>query len=813
MPRNPGQRHELQVSDATLSLAFLSFFSYNCIKSSSHFQSQVCMKTFLSFFYGKKNLFFFLCSMALIAVLTTFCKKDDTEYVTATPDNPPAPIYTDKDPWLQDPAVMIMTEEETNSNATFLPYAMSAAQRKVFNPYQNQQPNGEGTAVVKIFVKIMSLYEKMSKKKDFNQITNDVQEIISQDQQILNGITALQSQLELMQVNILNFISNLAVNIYITSIKSAYSTTGPSGLLYFSQFAKDIQNGVRPESDTVQLRQQSQNYIDAIYKIQSPNIPELIAQIHGQICPDVGGTKQSVLNTYCDYILLNPATNFNNKKVHDPVNVMKSYLLLENYFLHLVNSQHQGAIILGNVYNQIDTTGRTYSSYLNGTFRDFIVSETDMFLAMTDKLAASLVDYRSLDMFLDDLQYLNKGIRSDSLFRGVMARSRFVAGLLRSAVNIDPIGYGFSVLIPARYNATGDINQATLAITHNGTPYTVNVDQFDGAPGIPGVYPYAYYQGGNTVRPDNSWFVYSQCIPVSLVKDGSNAVSLQNIPWKGTGLVRTDALSGNYTAMYYNPRHPDYTKATPVPTDSNTYKFAYTALSWRFGDLLTMQKASGGQKLSNTWRNTPVMTYAQQQTNPVSMWQVNDSKFKWQNTGYADYFQPALSSDTTRLYHHKFDPKGIFQPLRNGFKFFMAQGISKDMTVSPNIPGSGVAPQFFYSATGLAYNITGAGNTPCHTQFCMFLGGLGGFSASQNIPNNLFSMQTTDFSRNYQSFKQSGVSAFDASEGSNRFTLAWELSVDGAYKTPKGYDNFLPKVDLQVYGQMVYRGNWNIFNK
>ena len=74
-------------------------------------------------------------------------------------------------------------------------------------------------------------------------------------------------------------------------------------------------------------------------------------------------------------------------------------------------------------------------------------------------------------------------------------------------------------------------------------------------------------------------------------------------------------------------------------------------------------------------------------------------------------------------------------------------------------------------------------------------------------------MQTTDFSRNYQSFKQSGVSAFDASEGSNRFTLAWELSVDGAYKTPKGYDNFLPKVDFQVYGQMVYGGNWNIFNK
>lgn len=771
------------------------------------------MKTSFHFRNSKKRFFFFFGFLLAVAALTTFCKKDDTEYVTATPDNPPVPIYTDKDPWLQDPAITMLTQEESNANGPFLPYRIFESGYGAFSPYQNPQLQGTGTDVVKIFVKIMSLYEKMSKKKDFNQITNNVQEIINQDQAILNGINAIQLQLQLMQVNILNFIANLAVNKYITSIHTAYSTTSPSGLIYFSQFARDIQNGVRPESDTVLLREMSQTYINAIYQFHSPDIVDLINQIHVQICPEVGGAKQSVLTEYTDHILLNPATNYNNQLVHQPENIMKSYLLLENYFLHLINAQQQGAIIMGNIYNQIDTSGKTFKDYLNGTFRDNIESETDMFLLMTDKLATSLVDYRSLDMFLDDIQYLKTGIRCDSMFRGVMARSRFVAGLLRSAVNLDPVAYGISVLIPARYNATGDINPSTISMTHNGTPLIADVDKYDGSDGIPGVYPYAYYQGGNAVKPDNNWFVYSHVFPAWQVNTGSNTVVIESPPWRGTGLAKADALTGSYTVMYYNPKHPDFTKATPTPTDSNTYKFAYTALSWRFGDLFTMQKTTGAQKLPNTWRNTPSMTYAQQETNPVSMWQLNDSRFKWQNTGYTDYFQPVVPSDTARMYHHKFDPRGVFSPLRNGFKFFMAQGISKDMNISPTIPNSTKPPQFYFSATGLAYNTTGAGNTPCHTQFCMFLGGLGDFSALQNIPNNLFNFQTTDFSRDYPSFKQSGISAFNASEGSNKFSLAWELAVDGAYKKPKGYDNFLPKVDLFVYGQMIYQGNYNIFTK
>jgi len=771
------------------------------------------MKTILSIRQSGKKLYLFLGTLVVVATLTTFCKKTDSNYAPVTPDNPPVPINTDKDPWLQDPAILMLTSGESNSNAPFLPYRLYATEYPVYSGGKGIQDKGTTATVVKIFFKIMNIYEKMSKKKDFNEITNNVQEIIKLDQEILTGINAIQVQLQLMKVDILNYIANLTVNQYITSIQTAYNTTSPSGLLYFSQFARDIQNGVRPESDTTLLREQSQNYIDAIYKYHSPNIVELIAQINSQICPSIGGTKQSVLNQYTDHILLNPATNFDNQLVHQPENIMKSYLLLENYFLHLINAQHQGAIIMGNIYNQVDTTGRTFSNYLNGTFRQFISDETDMFLLMTDKLAVNLVDYRNLDMFLDDIQYLNTGIQYDSLFRGVMARSRFVAGLLRSAVNLDPIGYGISVLIPARYNVSGDINPNALSMTHNGTPIIVKVDGFDGSDGIPGVFPYAYWQGGNTVRPDNRWFVYSHTLPVSQVPDGTNTVILENPPWRGTGLAKAYSLTGNYSVMYYNPRHPDPTKATPHPTDSNTYKFGYTALSWRFGDLLTMQKTTNAQKLPNTWRDTPSMTYAQQETNPISMWQLDDSRFKWQNTGYIDHFQPLVPSDTAPLYHHKFDPRGLFSPLHDGFKFFMAQGISKDLVISPSIPGSAKPPVFFFTSTGLAYNTTGAGNTPCHTQFCMFLGGLGSFSASQNIPNNLFNIQTTDFSRNYPSFKQSGISPFNASSGTNKFTIAWELAVDGAYKRPKGYDNFLPMVDLFIYGHMVYQGNYDIFTK
>jgi hypothetical protein len=755
-----------------------------------------------------------IIALLIVPLLLVTCRKVEVDYVPVNHESnqPPSTIVTGKEPFGENLPISILSQAELNSVSPFLPYRLFEAANGLFLPEKKRSPHGEATAITYIFLKIMSLKEAFSTKKDFDKINQQVTSLVTMDQDILKGISDIENQLKLMQVDILNFIANLAVNTYITHIETSYSTTSPSGLIYFSQAARDIQNGVRPKSDTIILRNQVQNYINSIYQYQNPNIVDYIAQIHGLMCPTVGETEQSVLNQYCDHILLNPATNFNNTEVHEPNNVMSSYLLLENYFLHLVNAQYKGVIIMGNVYNQVDTTGHTFQSYLNGTIRMFIKEETDMFMLMADKLAVNLVDYRSIGSYMDDIQYLKAGVRYDSICRNIIARSRMVSGLLLSAVNLEPIGFGFSLLIPQMYNVHFKPNPNSLALQHNGNLLTALVDQFNGEPGIPGMYPYIAWTSQYTCQPDNNWYFYSATLPASQVSDGSNNLQITQVPWAGTGIAKSTSLQGTYKALYYNPKRPDPSMATPVPTDSNTYKFGFVALNWKFGDLLTMRNTTGTEKFSNTWRNTPYMTYEQQETNPISIWMMNNGQYVWQPTGYYYAFEPVIHSDTALLYHHKFDHTREFFPLKNGIKFFMAQGLTSTLNITPEIPGSNLKPLFFYSTSALVYNTTGAGNTPCHTQFCMWFGGLGSFSEKQNIPNNLFTYLTTDFSMNYFSYQVIGMSPFNASQGNNDFSLAWEMAVDGAYKTPKAFSNFLPKVEFYIFGQMVYQGNWNIFN-
>ncbi len=313
--------------------------------------------------------------------------------------------------------------------------------------------------------------------------------------------------------------------------------------------------------------------------------------------------------------------------------------------------------------------------------------------------------------------------------------------------------------------------------------------------------------------PDNRWYLYSINLPPSDVSEGTNTLQLNQIPWYGTGVVKKNYLTGSYSALYYNPRKPNAQTATTYPTDSNTYKFGCTVISWHWGDLMTMRKSKYSQHFQSIWRETPSMTYALQQTNPIQIWQQDNGKFKWENA-FPDFtIQPALGSDTLRLCSERYDPAAsAFSPKTNGFKFFAARSISNTFNIVPTVPNSTAKPLFFFSYCGLACNMAG-GNTPCPTQYCMFFGGLGSFSVKDNIPDNLFQGRTTDLSKNYASFQGSGTAQFNAQAGDNRFTLAWQMAVDGSGRKPQGFKTFLPKAHFLVLGQMVYQGNLNIFNK
>jgi len=408
----------------------------------------------------------------------------------------------------------------------------------------------------------------------------------------------LMQQLQLTEVKIIEHMDNLAIQTqFITPIKTAYSTDFPTALKYYADEAVLIKKGESPLT-FVQL--------DNLFKMEyvpyittgSGNISDKIQGIHDAICPNM--PMDGCLIDYTNYLILNPNTNMNNQEVLKEQNIMNTYMLLENYFSTVINYQIQGLVVLANAMNYLDTTGSTTQLYINQTFSALLADECNAYLNAVNYMIINLFDYRQQAHYVSDMQYRDFGIVPDTSFYNVLGRARFVCSLLQQASDINPDALCGSILTPFHYT-DGTVNpplaiDATYTGPTNGNMHaTASTSQ-----GFLSTFPYTRWTVTSsdqtlwTASPDNHYNCYYPAANAGSIKGGQYSILITDqgnpsFPW-----CHEKPITGKVTVKYYNPRHPDPTKATLAPTDSNTMPFGFFSSRWTWG----FQRLSMGPRSS-----------------------------------------------------------------------------------------------------------------------------------------------------------------------------------------------------------------------
>jgi len=516
-----------------------------------------------------KSLLFFIF-MGVFTLILSSCGGSTS--VTPSPTPP-----SSADVPLAGQNLKMLTDEEISSGKTVpsakfhffadslnSPVTESSA---FLSPYDNALNKGP---VIKIGTLLFSIYNNFTVKSDLKVINNEIKGLSNYILDINAELTQLTNQLELTQVNIQDYISSLNVQNYITPIKTAYSTTSSVGLMYYSDEAVLLDEGDPTAVPLVTLQNQASVYVA---DVAAPNGIALQVQgIHDSICPDLAGLN-GVLKDYTNKIILDPSQNGNNQNVKDPKNAMPTYLLLESFFTQLLNYQFQGLTILVNAYNYQDPTGNQSLAYINGTFKSLLKDEIKKYLDTVNYMVTNLVDYRTSDNYVHDMNYFKYGLAPDNVYLMVLARSRFFCALITKAYEDDFGLYG-AMALPYDYSGGADINLTFQG--KNNIDLTVPVKSQK----ISGRFPYTKWETGPNyfnVSPDNQWLFYDMTPPGDLPA-GDYGVYLNqgtSNPWPCE-----DRYLGNVSIKYYDPHHPNPNTATYTETETNTVKFGYFSLKW-----------------------------------------------------------------------------------------------------------------------------------------------------------------------------------------------------------------------------------------
>ncbi|MEI7983380.1 MAG: hypothetical protein WCI71_17145, partial [Bacteroidota bacterium] len=303
------------------------------------------------------------------------------------------------------------------------------------------------------------------------------------------------------------------------------------------------------------------------------NVTNWSLQLNTELCPSNGTCALMPLVK----LIIQKMTSAN---LGDSVSMLNAYILLESYFLQVVNAQFQCATLYTNAdyfYSPADTVAPT--QWFTDTFTPQITQEVSAFLSAVDYLMVNIDDYRNQQRFVSDMQCASAGLAPDHVTFHALARSRFVAKLLYGAVGLDSPVVNGQITLPATYATIG-----------NG-PLSVKVSStvLDTTPVlITGQIPYTYWVDGKPAvcHPDNKWHVYSFGTPGK--SDGTwtttghsvqIAASGNQTPW----VYWSAPAKGTITPKYYNPQNPVQTSLTK--TTECTVEFAFFSASWKWGFL------------------------------------------------------------------------------------------------------------------------------------------------------------------------------------------------------------------------------------
>ncbi len=433
--------------------------------------------------------------------------------------------------------------------------------------------------------------EQPNYQADFDTINNELQSINMELQQLSVQLDQLMAQLALTSVNIKAYMSSLAVQSYLTDLNSTYSGTLPTGLMFYAEMGQKVQHGQTTMTWTSLNNEFANTFVKNI--TANNQIENDIQGVHDAIVPDLM-SLEGCLKDYTDYLILNPATNGNNQQVHNPANIMETYMLLENFFTTLINHQLQGLAILSNVYNYTDTTGATVGLYIENTFGPMISDEITAYLKTVNYMALNLFDHRSINQYVFDMKYRDYGIAPDTVLFNILARANFVANLYLYMINIEPSAICGNILVPSKYTdgSIPPVNSLTLNYSSKGSGSSA-------AAAIPlqATYPYTYWEksgNGWAAAPDNIFHAFIYQLDTAFHPGSQRTtLSIANISGYTSPWYYQVPPTGYVDARYYNPRNPNYATSTTQRTDSNSMLFGYFSSRWIWGwHQLSMGSAS-----------------------------------------------------------------------------------------------------------------------------------------------------------------------------------------------------------------------------
>lgn len=449
----------------------------------------------------------------------------------------------------------------------------------------NEIVQGEGSKIVTILRMAAKTLSAIHKYKDtkakFKEIDQGFSQIQEEIAQLQEEIVELGQQLNLDISELEQFYTSGIMNTYFTDIASVMDSSTHNGLRYYSSEGARYQAGQITEQEMNQDTALARSFAFEVY-MASPQfaVCNWSEQLHALICPPSGFPQNNALTTYAN-VIIQKATP---QGLSDSASMMKLYLLLENYFLQVVNNQFQCVTVWTNACNFYDTTGHQAELYYKGTFTTDIKQEINAFLNTVDYMMVNLGEYRTTTRFKNDMDYFANGLAPDNVFIHVLARAQFVANLLYDALGIAaPVMCGH-ILTPYNYtNGTLPVVSTVSVKIDGGSKTSLLTSQ---ANVIAGQLPYTYWVGGDPAicHPDNNWSVYRfgtpgvpdsgwQTSPCTLVIEDNDNI---RTPW-----VHYIDIKGKVTPLFYNPRNPSQTSKTYTP-ECNV-EFAYFSALWPWG--------------------------------------------------------------------------------------------------------------------------------------------------------------------------------------------------------------------------------------
>jgi len=531
----------------------------------------------------------------LMLILVMACRKkndDPTPTPTPTPPSPP------ENPNAFAPRNLhLMTDYELSAGMRFPGYS---------NRIMHKGMIGEDVPDVinplkELGTTLWDIHDYETTQNDFAQVENELNNISTQISQLANEVNSYGNEI-LGQIDLMTTLLEASnIQQYKVDIQNYwYFNPGPwSNYMAFQQAAAAYKrNPTNP--DTINLMKAAQANVSTwATQATADDLWSDISNLQGQI--NLSGNT-GILSQFVQTLSQHAQGSY-----PDSAMAMKYYLMLEGYFLTLLNIQGYAETMIINIDNVLDTTGNTAKNDFKNKYAVKITPEVDAFLYAVDYLITNISDYRTSSHFQNDMEYKNSGIAPFNVFLHATARAQFVANMIYEGLGLEyPKMCGY-VLTPYNYTNGNSpiVNSFSLTFNNGGQVANMSATANTYQSQIP--YPFWEAQDGSNayVGADNNWNVYrfgtlGQTDPVTwntgeiqvTVADNGN----KYFPW-----AHYAPIQGNVKTMFYNPTNPDL-PPTPSAQGSNTMQFGFFSLNWQWGHLFLSDLTRQGWQHSNSFK-------------------------------------------------------------------------------------------------------------------------------------------------------------------------------------------------------------------